>query len=237
MYAHLGGDEKERQLLALLATLNVKDSRNIPVMVPGSQIVLLTDSPSHNESLIENVTKQAIAQKVCINVFLSATTWPEYWRIANETGGTVVHSIDQTSISQFNHTHSVNQCADHYGLKYGRQKRSARSSDGIAEKCKYFNASLFTTEVLVTVNTNKDLVRVIKPDGNEILIFSNPRGEKIFHESTPNSGQYSFCVDNGTLTITVVKTENMNTIVKYLYRMENSTEAFLRYAPHPACKF
>lgn len=236
MIPHLGGDEKERQLLALLATLNARDQDGFAAMTPGSQIVLLTDAPSHNVDHLQKVIDQAVSQNVCINFFLSITRWEGYWRIANETGGTVVSSIHQTSVREFNRTHSAGQCADHYGLKYVRQKRSLSSPNEITEKCKYFNTSLFTTKVIVTVDTTQDFMRVTKPDGNDVHMFSNPQGEKIFHESAPQSGQYSVCVEDGTLTITVEKTENMSTIVQYLNRVENSTEVFLRRAPPPACK-
>ena len=235
MYAHLGGDDPERQLRALQATLDATDSNGYAVMIPGSQIVLLTDAPSHDEELIENVITQAKKQNVCINFFLSYSNWTGYWTIAIKTGGAVVYSEDPTSVDTFNYTHSASQCADYYKLQYDRQPRSAPSPDNTAEKCKYFSTSLFTSKVSATVNTTADLMRVTKPDGDEMLV-SNAQEEKTFHDSTPQSGIYRVCVDNGTLTITVEKTENMSAIVKYL-TTENSTVVFLRHTPPPACKF
>ena len=234
MRPHLGGDDPERQLRALQATLDARNSDGIAVMIPGSQIVLLTDAPTHDEERLGNVIERAVDQKVCINFFLSYSNWTGYWTIASKTGGTVVQSLDRTSIRTFNYSHSANQCAVHYKLQFDHQikKRSAPSPDNTAKKCKYFSTSLFTTKVSLTVNTTADLMRVTKPDGDE----TNAQGEKTFHDPTPQSGLYSVCVDNETLTITVEKTENMSAIVKYLTRRENSTVVFLRHTPPPARK-
>ena len=235
MHAHEGGNTPERQLRALLATLNVKDSDGIPVMIPGSQIVLLTDAPTHDQERLQSVIDQAVMQKVCISFFLSGTTWEGYQRIADDTGGIVVSTIDPTSVSTFKYNYQAEQCAARYGLHYV-DKRSVPSSDVILQQCKYFNTSLFTSTVIVTGQTTQDSMIVTNPNGDEVHVFSNIRGEKIFRDSVPRSGQWSVCVTTGTVTITVEKTESMSATVKYLKKLVNSTDIFLKYAPHPACK-
>ena len=247
MYATGGGDGPERQLRALLATLNVKDSDGIPVMIPGSQIVLLTDAPSHDEELIVNVTNQAVMQKVCISFFLSQTAWVGYQNISDATGGTVVFSIDRTSFATFNADHEATQCASHYGLDYHARKRPLVPDppspvDHVPilhhndTMCKYFTTSRFVSTVIVTGQTAQDSMIVTKPDGAEVRVFSNIRREKIFRDSAPQSGQWSVCVSTGTVTITVEKTDSMSATVNYL-KIENSTEFFLEYTPPLACKF
>ena len=237
MYATGGGDGPERQLRALLATLNVKDSDGNPVMIPGSQIVLLTDALSHDEELLQSVIDQAITQKVCISFFLSQTAWEGYQNISDATGGTVVFSIDRTSFGTFNADHEATQCAYHYGLDYrARKRRFVPDPPSDATRCKYFTTSRFVSTVIVTGQTAQDSMIVTKPDGAEVHVFSNIREEKIFRDSVPRSGQWSVCVMTGTLTITVKKTESMNALVKYFKKFESSTDIFLKYAPHPACK-
>lgn len=237
MHATGGGDGPERQLRALLATLDVKDSDGIPVMIPGSHIVLLTDALSHDVDLLQSVIDQAVTQKVCISFFLSQTAWVGYQNISDATGGTVVSSIDRTSFATFNAEHEATQCASHYGLDYhARKRRLVPDPPSDVTMCKYFTTSLFTSTVIVTGQTTQDSMIVTKPNGAEVRVFSNIRGEKIFRDSAPQSGQWSVCVSTGTLMTTVETTESMSATVKYL-KMENSTEFFLEYTPPLACRF
>ena len=110
MHVHDGGDGPERQLQALL---NLQDPDGLPLMNPGSEIVLLTDAPSHDAGLETNVTTSATRKKVCTSFYLSTgyADWPAYRRISAETGGTVVASIDRTSFRTFKDDHDYSKCA------------------------------------------------------------------------------------------------------------------------------
>ena len=251
MYAHNGGDGPERQLRALIKTLNVKDSLNIPVMIPGSEIVLLTDASSHDVDLVTDVISKARNQKVCISFYLSelARRWVVYQRIANKTGGTIVNSIDRDAFREFSRVHDYGQCARFYDLPVfsGRKKRQAPVFSGlkkhevpsfcnIGQRCHYFSTSLFTTTVFVIGHTIQDSMIVTKPNEEDIRVFGNRKGEKIYHDPDPLSGQWRVCVETGTLTITLKNTERISTVLQYIRPIVNSTELSLKHTPPPACE-
>ena len=85
-------------------------------MISGSEIVLLTDASSHDADLKYDIITIARKNNVCISFYLSNTQWVPYTTIANNTGGTVVDSIDQHSFMEFNNTHDYGKCARFYDL-------------------------------------------------------------------------------------------------------------------------
>ena len=237
MYAHNGGDGPERQLRALLTILSLEDPDGLPLMNPGSEIVLLTDAPSHDAGLETDVITKAGDLKVCISCYLSTgfADWPAYRRISAETGGTVVASIDQTSFQTFTDDHDYGKCAQFYELN-SRKKRQAPSSYDIEKQCHNFSTSLFTTTVVVMGHTSQDSVIVTKPSADEVRVIANYRGEKIYRDRDPLSGQWSVCVETGTLSITLENTDSISTVLQYLIPIVNSTELSLKYTPPPACE-
>ena len=239
MHAHDGGDGPERQLRALDKILNLEDPDfdKLPLMSRGSEIVLLTDAPSHDAGLETDVTTKARDLKVCISFYLSTgyADWPAYRRISAETGGTVVASIDRTSFRTFSDDHDYGQCAQFYELS-DRKKCQAPSSYDIEQQCHYFSTSLFTTAVVVTGHTTQDSMIVTKPNADEVRVITNYRGEKIYRDPDPLSGQWSVCVETRTLTITLENTDSMSTVLQYLRPIVNSTELSLKYTPPPACE-
>ena len=251
MVASGGGDCPERQLQALLKTLAVRDSEGYSVMVPGSHIVMLTDAPSHDLDLETEVITRANKQKVCVSFFLSMRGGcinsggrAMYGRISAATGGTVTESIDQDGFRDFNATHGSRQCADFYGIPLSneRKKRQApvppsHDTYGTEMRCHNFTTSLFTTNVKVTGHTSQPAVRVTKPSGESVSVPSlYGSSGAVFGESSPPSGEWRVCVDTGTLTITLEKNDVMDTILKYLRPVINSTTLLASSNPPPACK-
>ena len=206
-------------------------------MNPGSEIVLLTDAPSHDAGLETNVTTSATRKKVCIGFYLSTgyADWPAYRRISAETGGTVVASIDRTSFRTFKDDHDYGKCARFHELS-GRKKRQAPPSYDIEQQCHNFSISLFTTTVVVMDHTSQDSMIVTKPSADEVRVIANYKGEKIYRDPDPLSGQWSVCVETGTLTITLENTDSMSTVFQYLRPIVNSTELSFKYTPPPACE-
>ena len=239
LYAHDGGDGRERQLRALKKILNLKDPDidGLLLMNPGSEIVLLTDAPSHDAGLETEVITKATHQKVCISFYLSTdyADWPAYRRISNATGGTVVASIDRNSFSKFSADHKYGKCAQFYELS-GPKKRQAPSSYDIEQRCHNFSTSLFTTTVVVMGHTSQDSMIVTKPSADEVRVIANYRGEIIYRDPDPLSGQWSVCVETGTLTITLENTDSMSTVFQYLRPIVNSTKLSFKYTPPPACE-
>ena len=244
LYAHDGGDTPERQLRALLATLMVQHDEGFgpySVMIPGSEIVLLTDAPSHDPDLEDDVITKANAQQVCISFYLSGlsdTDSAQYDRIAAATGGKVVNSIDHTSFRRFDDEHNYGQCAWFYELPTRDQKKRAvsTSSYDTEQRCHYFTTSLLTDTLTVQSYTTQASMIVTKPNGEELNIITNFRGDKVYRDTAPLSGQWSVCVGTGTLTISVHITDSINPILQYLTSTSTSLGVSLQYSPPPACK-
>ena len=250
MTATGGGDCPERQLDALLETLKVRDPDGYEAMVPGSEIVLLTDAPSHATELEHQVIEEAIASKVCISFFLSLTGGCineegqiMYERIATATGGTVTGDISRVGFLDFDASHNYGQCANKYDLpRVGEQKKRQISSLSSSEtynteqECHNFSTSLFTTTVMVTGHTNHRPMIVTKPNGKKIPVLSIYRVGAVYHDPTPLSGEWSVCVDTGNITITLENKDGMDNILKYLRPIANSSDFSIRHNPPPACK-
>ena len=255
LYAHRGGDWPERQLRTLQTVLDLVDSYGFDIMTPGSEIVLLTDAPSHDLELLDWVINNATGRNVCISFYLSinghSDYWEPYYKIAKETGGTIEESIDETAFLRFNEKHECGKCARFYNIptvkdpsKFcnppeiildGRKKRLA--SHGTEQHCHYFTTSLLTTTLTVYGYTEEDVMIVTDPNRQETHVITNIMGEKIYWESFPVSGRWSVCVEAGTLTISVDTTDTVNSILQYITPLgiAQPPELSINYSPPPAC--
>ena len=227
-----GGDGPERQLDALLATLAVKDSDGLKAMAPGSEIVLLTDAPSHALELEPEVIREARKQNVCISFYLVRPN-DVYQRIADATGGTVTTSISRDAFRDFASSHDYSQCAHFYDIE-DRKKRQTSSSSA-EQQCHHFSTSLFTTAVKVTGHTSQHSVIVTNPNGERITVPSIYWVDAVFHDN-PLSGEWSVCVSTGTLTITLENKDGMDNILQYLRPIASSHTYAIKYTPPPACE-
>ena len=247
LMAYGGGDGPERQFKALMAILSLMDSYGQPVMIPGSEIVLLTDVSSHDAYLEDDVITKARLMKVCISFYLSSTRWEPYTTIATQTGGTVVHSIDRHSFREFNNTHDYGQCARFYDLPTfdpptdpptidPRKKRAVvTSSLNTEQRCHYFTTSSLATSLTVQGFTSQSAVMVTTPRSEEVNVIGNIRGEKLYRAVDPPAGQWSICVETGTLTISLDITNSIHSIFKFLKSVEDSFSV-RSSPPPPACK-
>ena len=240
--AYSGGDGPERQLRTLLTILMLRDSDELKVMIPGSEIVLLTDAISHELDLEDDVIDKARELKVCISFYLSFVTWEPYTRIAAQTGGAIVNSIHRESFRHFDDDHDYGQCARFYGLETPiideRKKRSAATSFFTTEqRCHYFSTSSFTSSLTVQGYTSQPIMIVTRPDSEEVHVTNNFEGNKIYRDTDPIPGQYSVCVENETLTIYISLNtiDRMNSIFQFLVSQVDLT--YLNNSPPPACKF
>ena len=220
-----------------------RDEGNGPfsVMIPGSEIVLLTDASSHDPELEDDVITKAKAQNVCISFYLSELSpgdSAQYERIAAATGGKVVNSINRTSFLRFSEDHNHGQCAWFYNLTTSNQKKRAvsTSSYDTEQHCHYFTTSLLTDTLTVQGYTTQAAMIVMKPNGEEVNIITNFRGDKMYRDNSPLSGQWSVCVATGTLTISVQITDSISAILQYLTSTSTSPEVSLHYSPPPTCK-
>ena len=241
--AYNGGDGPERQLRALRTILSLPDPSipSQPVMTPGSEIVLLTDATSHDAELEIDVINCARKRKVCISFYLSGVTWDPYTRIAAQTGGVIVNSIRRESFRDFDDEHEYGQCASFYGLApdatsiVGKKKRAAVTpSFSTEQRCHRFTVSLFATSLTVQGFTSQPVMIVTRPDSEVVQVRANYMGNKVYRATKPTPGEYSVCVETGTLTISLDITDSMSSIFQYLTRTEGTFS--LHNSPPPACK-
>ena len=235
-----GGDYSERQFKALLRILALPDPSelSLPVMTPGSEIVLLTDADSHDAELESEVIDLARERKVCISFYLSEVTWDPYTRIAAQTGGVIVNSIRRESFREFDDVHDYGQCAIFHRLApdvVGKKKRAAVTpSFDTEQRCHRFTVSLFATSLTVQGFTSQPVMIVTRPDSEVVQVRANIMGNKVYRETKPTPGEYSVCVETGTLTVSLDITDSMSSIFQFLTRTEGTFS--LHNSPPPACK-
>ena len=241
LHVNGGGDTPERQLRALRKILLLNDPDGLPVMTPGSEIILLTDANSHDAELEDVVVALARERKVCISFYLSDTIWDPYPRIAEETGGVIAHSIVDHSydpIRNFDDVHDHGQCARFYDLDVPgplKKKRAAVTpSFSTEQRCHRFTVSLFATSLTVQGFTSQPVMIVTRPDSEVVQVRANIMGNKVYRETKPTPGEYSVCVETGTLTVSLDITDSMSSIFQYLTLTEGTFS--LHNSPPPACK-
>ena len=200
-------------------------------MVPGSQIVVLTDAPSKNMAIENNVTEWAKKLQVCVHFFLALETYncfsngsvEMYERIANETGGTVV-----SNAWKFNSFATAHQksCAEFYEL--GRRKRSAF----VDSRCQSFRVSRFTNLLKLSVRPSATRLRTVtvrKPSGSTAsprVIEPNTNNRfAVFTELYPESGLWSVCVDSGTVQVFSKMETSLDVVLLYLKNESHSSGA------------
>ena len=209
-------------------------------MIPGSEIVLLTDATSHDSEREAEIISKARDRQVCISFYLSYTEWEPYYKIAEQTGGAIVDSIDRSSFVTFDENHDYGQCARFYNLTTlgDKKKRQVSSSSYSTEqRCHNFTTSLLTTQLTVYGYTTEDAMIITDPNGLETRVITNIAGEKLYRKSFPGNGPWSVCVETGTLTISIEKTDDINSILQFIKPLEDSSELNLNYFPPPACMF
>ena len=212
-------------------------------MIPGSEIVLLTDAISHDPELEDDVITKAREMKVCISFYLSIATWEPYTRISAQTGGTTVNSIDRHAFSAFDDEYNYGQCARFYDLPTlappiigSRKKRAAvMNTYDNAQRCHHFNTSIFTTALKVQGFTSQTAMIVTTANSEEVRVIDNIRSEKLYRDTDPLAGQWSVCVETGTLTISLDITDSIHSIFKFIKPVGDSFSLHTSPSP-PACK-
>ena len=236
--AHGGGDLPERQFRALQTVLTLKDSSGIDVLVPGSEIVLLTDATSH-DALESTIIKLAREKKVCITIYLSETSWAPYNNIVTQTGGVLVNNIDRTSFSTFIRDHNFGQCGIFYSIPtkpLGNSMRVAMvAAFDTAQRCHTFTTTPLSGTLTVTAHTSQSEFDITKPDSKVVNVITNYKGEKVYRDTNPLAGSWTACVKAGTLTLLVDIEEKISSTIQYVTGSGSSLS--LRESPPPqACE-
>ncbi len=247
LHADGGGDCPEYALDAILETLRSGDplNSNIEVMVPGSQIVVLTDAGTLNPELEDDVISNAINRGVCIHfIFHSgcccSTGRELYDRIASQTGGIVIDTLsdgnDVDTLNQFVTLYRSKPCATNTISK--RRKRQTTSEDRYSDlrRCHSFQVSSLASILRLVVNTDQPRVTVRKPSGVTATINVPLQYGSLF-ESNPESGEWSACVDTGTFRYTANAHIDLDIVVSYLVEEPDASSGVIATSiPLPACK-
>ena len=102
---------------------------------------------------------------------------------------------------------------------------------GTEKQCYNFSTSLLTATLKVTIQTNQSIVRVTKPNGEQVDLPI--RSKLVFSVCSPLNGEWHVCVDTGTLTVMVERNDIMDNILKYLRPVANSTHVLTTSNPPP----
>ncbi|CAI8010970.1 hypothetical protein GBAR_LOCUS7142 [Geodia barretti] len=116
-----------------------------------------------------------------------------------------------------------------------RKKRAVvTSSFNTEQRCHYFTTSSLATSLTALGFTSQGAVIVTTPGLEEVRVIGNIRGEKLYRAVNPPAGQWSICVETGTLTISLDITNSIHSIFKFLKSDEDSFSV-RSSPPPPAC--
>ena len=203
LHAHGGGDCAEYALDGILQTLQAHDG-GTRLMVPGSHMIVLTDAPSKNAAIEEQVVDLAKSLSVCIHFFLALEThncfhWEpgsveRYRNITLETGGSVVEN--SWEFTNFVASYRDSQCTRFPGPL--RRKRSANAD----LHCQSFRVSRFANLLKLSVQPSETGLRTVtvrKPSGStatpRVIDSDDSNRFAVFTESHPESGEWTVCVE------------------------------------------
>ena len=245
LHAHGGGDCAEYALDGILQTLQARDE-DIELMVPGSQMIVLTDAPSKNAAIKEQVVNQAKFHSVCIHFFLAlqsrncfhheSGSIERYRDIALETGGSVVEN--SWEFTNFVASYRDSQCTRFPGPL--RRKRSA-SAD---LRCQTFRVSRFANLLKLSVQPSETGLRTVtvrKPSGStatpRVIDSDDSNRFAVFTESHPESGEWSVCVERGTVEVYISLKTALDVVVLYPKNESHLSSAVSATSnTPPACK-
>ena len=230
-----GGDCAEYALDGILQTLQATDD-GFDLMVPGSQIIVLTDAPSKNTAIETSVIDLATEQSVCVHFFLALETdncfsvvpgsVEMYRRIAQETGGTVVSNAWQFSNFVASHR-DTGSCAEFYP-ELGRRKKSAFADS----RCQYFRVSRFTNLLKLSIRPSETGLRTVtvrKPSGStaspRVIEPHSSNRFAVFSELYPESGLWSVCVNSGMVQVSSNMETSLDVVLLYLKNESHSSGA------------
>ena len=200
-----GGGGPEHALDGMLAALRAsRDGREL--MIPGSQLIVLTDEPTENKHLSTTVIEEAQKRKVCIHFFIRGGALQEesFRQIAQQTSGTTLQEFSALSLSNFVTQYRESPCEI---TQNSQSKRSVKFSGivkrqtGLDAQCKTVHVSGFTYLLTLSIQASSgSTVSVTRPNGTLTrLAIAHNLGTLV--EANPEEGQWRVCVNGGDLVI------------------------------------
>ena len=199
-----------------------------PLMVEGSQMVVLTDAPTKQPELEALVKTAAIKQEVCVHFFVSERNGINplsdgiYQHIADETHGTLLSSFNHWEIANFVAGYQMDGCSF---LENFHDKRSSPSS------CSSFSVSRLAANLRLSINSHTgSLLTITRPNGTKISIATGKNDLAFFDETNPVYGSWSVCSSSSeAIKVNDISTYQIDTTVLYGSRNISSMVP-------PACK-
>ena len=242
LMAYSGGDGPEYGMHGLQTALQAQWPWGSDAMVEGSQVILFTDNIAKDTEIMKEVIDEACERQVCVHLFLSTSKPPGngfegYTKVAEETGGTIVraqhtefHDLVQIFGDFSTSYRGGTPCLDFYKAKSERGKRSSE------KQCQSFTVSTFTSVLKLLITTEQLRVTIQKPSGVKVT-NSTVRGYAIYRELHPEPGEWSVCVQSGTLTVSF----NSRVLLDFVVAFVNDDESLPAHVvstsvPPPACK-
>ena len=222
--------------------------RILQTLMPGSQVIVLTDAPPKGESVARNTARERIITTatqmgVCMHFFLPMDThncledYPEgveeYESIAAATGGLVIDS--GFMFSEFASTYVDHPCR-HVNRMLTRGRRDMIEQ----QSCHLFRVSSLSRLLKLTAKTSQRRVTVTRPDNTIVeleVVNSRDRQNKLalHSEIEPLAGEWRACVEEGSLEISTETRISMDfTALYYIQADERAT--YLTPSPPPGCE-
>ena len=229
----------------MLAGLNATTDKNVRLMTPGSQMVVLTDAPAKDPQFEMQVIEEAKQLQVCIHFLIANPNGLEdglYQRIASGTSGTLVE-FSEFTFANFVATYQQNPCERIKPMEKrstSRKRNTARSKRGgvltldpLSALCKDFYVSSFAYILKLSVEAfSSRTVSITRPNGTITQVVASGN-LAVFSEAMPTSGQWRVCVDLGTLEISVSQQIAFDTSILFI----NEGSEMPSTTPPPLCKF
>ena len=194
--------------------LTARDHDGYTLMISGSQMVVLTDAPSKQPELKDDVIRYATGEGVCIHFFVNhperSLTDGIYEEIAESTHGTLISSFSQWDIANFFAKYEANEGCEF--LLESRRKRSTSLSS-----CKNVTVSRLAANLRLSVNVpiGRGLT-ITQPNGilHELIIVRN--NFIFFNQTNPEHGLWKVCSTSGySIEVTDVVSYRIDTTVFY----------------------
>ena len=241
--AHGGGDCEEYGMNGIQETFRSRDPHYISdTMTEGSQMILITDAFAKDASLADDVIAEAHQRKVCIHLFLSTSVcggdFSSYIRVATETGGRVVRATSTQFndligvFGEFSTSYKNSPCTEFYRFG-GRKKRHTRTTG----RCHTFRVSTFTNILKFLLTTGQSQATVRKPS-SETVNINIVGGYGAYRQVGPRPGEWSVCVESGTLTVVFNNRVLLDFVVTFVKEDESSPSRLTATSGFPpACKY
>ena len=229
-----GGDRPEYALYAMKKALIAKNHDGSTLMIRGSQMVVLTDAPSKQPELKDDVIEYAsdkhVGEGVCIHFFVNHPEYSLkdriYQEIAEETHGTLISSFTQWDIARF-----VAKFEENGGCNFLNKSRTKRST--YLSSCKTIMVSRLAVNLRLSISApTRSGLTISQPNGirHELVVHQN--NLTFFNQTNPENGSWSICsTSDHSINVTDVFTYLIDTNVFYW-----NSQMITSVLP-PACKY